>query len=40
MYFTGKIVYESKRAQVIEWKWADYDVIIKLRHDKLGKNIA
>ncbi|MEM3693910.1 MAG: hypothetical protein QXI39_07830 [Candidatus Bathyarchaeia archaeon] len=36
-YFTGKVVYESKRTEVIEWKCADCDAIIKSRHDKLGE---
>jgi CRISPR/Cas system-associated protein Cas5 (RAMP superfamily) len=36
-YFTGKVVYESKRTQVIEWKCADCGVILKSKHDKLGK---
>ena len=36
-YFTGKVVYESNRTQVIEWKCADCGAILKSRHDKLGK---
>jgi hypothetical protein len=36
-YFTGKVVYESKRTQVIEWKCADCGVILKSKHDKLGE---
>jgi predicted RNA-binding Zn-ribbon protein involved in translation (DUF1610 family) len=36
-YFTGKIVYESERTQVVEWKCADCGVIIRSRHDKLGE---
>ena len=36
-YFTGKIVYESKRTEVIEWKRADCGVVLKSRHDKLGE---
>ncbi|MEM3827946.1 MAG: hypothetical protein QXP36_01840 [Conexivisphaerales archaeon] len=36
-YFTGEVVYEGKRTKVIEWKCADCGVIIKSRHDKLGK---
>jgi uncharacterized Zn finger protein len=36
-YFTGKVVYESKRTQLIEWKCADCGVIIKSKHDKLGE---
>jgi hypothetical protein len=36
-YFTGKVVYESKRTQVIEWKCSECDTSIKSRHDKLGK---
>lgn len=36
-YFTGKVVYESKRTRVIEWKCADCDAIIKSKHDKLGE---
>jgi hypothetical protein len=36
-YFTGEVVYESKRTEVIEWKCADCDTILKSRYDKLGK---
>jgi DNA-directed RNA polymerase subunit RPC12/RpoP len=36
-YFTGEVIYESKRTQVIEWKCADCGVILKSKHDKLGK---
>jgi transposase-like protein len=36
-YFTGKIVYESGRTKVVEWKCTDCGVIIKSRHDKLGE---
>ena len=36
-YSTGKIVYESKRTEVIEWQCADCDAIIKSKHDKLGE---
>jgi hypothetical protein len=36
-YFTGKVVYESERTQVIEWKCADCDVTLKSKHDKLGE---
>jgi hypothetical protein len=36
-YFTGKIVYESKRTEDIEWKCADCGAILKSRHDKLGE---
>jgi len=36
-YFTGKMVYESKRTQVIEWQCTDCNAIIKSRHDKLGE---
>jgi len=36
-YFTGKIVYENRRTQVIEWKCADCGVTLKSRHDKLGE---
>jgi phage FluMu protein Com len=36
-YFTGKVVYESERTQVIEWKCADCGVILKSKHDKLGE---
>jgi len=36
-YFTGKVVYESKRTEVIEWKCADCDAILKSKHDKLGE---
>jgi|Deesub1362A_J573_1020465.scaffolds.fasta_scaffold00214_46 hypothetical protein len=36
-YFTGKVVYESRRTEVIEWKCADCDAILKSRHDKLGE---
>jgi DNA-directed RNA polymerase subunit RPC12/RpoP len=36
-YFTGKVVYESKRTQVIEWKCSDCGAILKSKHDKLGE---
>jgi len=36
-YFTGRVVYESRRTEVIEWKCADCGVIIKSKHDKLGE---
>jgi hypothetical protein len=36
-YFTGKVVYESRRTEVIEWKCADCSAIIKSKHDKLGE---
>jgi len=36
-YFTGKVIYESRRTEVIEWKCADCGVILKSRHDKLGE---
>ena len=36
-YFTGKVVYESERTQVIEWKCVDCNAVLKSRHDKLGK---
>jgi hypothetical protein len=36
-YFTGEVIYESKRTQVIEWKCADCGVILKNKHDKLGE---
>ena len=39
-YFTGKVVYESKRTQVIEWKCADCGVVLKSRHDKLGEEYS
>jgi hypothetical protein len=39
-YFTGKVVYESKRTQVIEWKCADCSVILKSKHDKLGEKYS
>jgi hypothetical protein len=35
-YFTGKVVYESERAQVIEWKCAECGATLKSKHDKLG----
>jgi hypothetical protein len=35
-YFTGKVVYESKRTQVIEWQCSDCGAILKSRYDKLG----
>jgi len=35
--FTGKVVYESKRTEVIEWRCADCSVILKSKHDKLGE---
>jgi hypothetical protein len=36
-YFTGKVVYESEKTQVIEWKCADCGIILKSKHDKLGE---
>jgi RNase P subunit RPR2 len=36
-YFSGKVVYESERTQVIEWKCANCGVILKSKHDKLGE---
>jgi hypothetical protein len=36
-YFTGKVVYENERTQVIEWKCEDCGVTIKSKHDKLGE---
>jgi hypothetical protein len=36
-YFIGKIVYESERTEVIEWKCADCGVVLKSKHDKLGE---
>jgi hypothetical protein len=36
-YFIGKIVYESHRSEVIEWKCADCSANLKSRHDKLGE---
>lgn len=36
-YFTRKVVYDSKRTQVIEWKCADCGAILKSKHDKLGE---
>ena len=36
-YFTGKVVYESRRTEVIEWKCADCGAVLKSRHDKLGE---
>jgi Zn-finger protein len=36
-YFTGKVVYESKRTQVIEWKCTDCGAVLESRHDKLGE---
>jgi hypothetical protein len=36
-YFTGKVVYESHRTEVIEWTCADCGAILKSRHDKLGE---
>jgi uncharacterized Zn finger protein len=36
-YFTGKVVYESERTHVIEWKCADCGAILKSKHDKLGE---
>ena len=39
-YFTGKVVYESKRTEVIEWKCADCEAILKSKHDKLGEKYS
>jgi len=35
--FYRRTVYESERMEVIEWRCADCDVIIKSRYDKLGE---
>jgi hypothetical protein len=39
-YFTGKVVYESQRTEVIEWKCSECGAIIKSRHDKLGEKYS
>jgi Zn-finger protein len=39
-YFTGKVVYESERTQIIEWKCSECGAIIKSRHDKLGEKYS
>ena len=36
-YFTGEVISESKRTEVINWECADCSVVIKSKHDKLGK---
>jgi hypothetical protein len=36
-YFTGKVVYDSERKQVIEWRCADCGITLKSKHDKLGE---
>jgi ribosomal protein L34E len=36
-YFTGKVVYGSERAQVIEWKCAECGATLKSKHDKLAE---
>jgi hypothetical protein len=36
-YFTGRLIHENERTQVFEWKCSDCGVILKSRHDKLGK---
>ena len=38
--FTGKVVYENKRTQVIEWKCADCGIVLKSKHDKLGEKYS
>jgi hypothetical protein len=39
-YFTGKVVYESERTEVIEWKCSECGAIMKSRHDKLGEKYS
>lgn len=36
-YFTGEVIIESERTEVIEWKCADCGVLIRSRYDKLGE---
>jgi len=36
-YFSEKVVYESKRTQVIEWRCADHSVTLKSKHDRLDE---
>jgi len=36
-YFTGRVVYESRRTQIVEWKCSDCGAVKKERHDKLGE---
>jgi len=36
-YFTGKVISDSERTKIIEWKCADCGAILKSRHDKLGE---
>ncbi|MGQ9469248.1 MAG: hypothetical protein ACUVTD_05410 [Nitrososphaerales archaeon] len=36
-YFTGKVVYESERTEVVEWKCTDCGAVIKSKYDKLGE---
>jgi len=36
-YFTGRIVYESRRTQVVEWKCSDCGAMKRERHDRLGE---
>ncbi len=39
-YFTGKVVYESRRTEVIEWKCVDCGATLKSKHDKLGEKYS
>ena len=39
-YFIGKVIHETERTRIIEWKCSECGAIIKTRHDKLGKEYA
>lgn len=39
-YFIGKVVHESKRTRIMEWKCSECQAIIKTRYDKLGREYA
>lgn len=39
-YFIGKIVHETERTRIIEWKCSECGAIIKTKYDKLGKEYA
>lgn len=39
-YFVGKVIYDSKRTRVIEWKCSECGAIVTSKYDKLGKEYA
>lgn len=39
-YFIGKVVSETERTKVIEWKCSECEAILVSKYDKLGKEYA